>query len=100
MATRLSPPTRQDDGSFFGMAKRAFTQTAQSFPGMELPKWESVSLYTYGAPRVGNSQFAAYFETLFAGRSRTVERPGSGRAGHPEFSAPSRSRTAPPPLAS
>ena len=74
MATRLSPPTRQDDGSLFGMAKRAFTQTAQSFPGMELPKWESVSLYTYGAPRVGNSQFAAYFETLFAGRSRTVER--------------------------
>lgn len=58
----------KDDGSLFGMAKRAFTATKQSFPGMELPKWESVSLYTYGAPRVGNSQFAAYFETLFAGR--------------------------------
>jgi len=58
----------KDDGSLFGMAKRAFTATQQSFPGMELPKWESVSLYTYGAPRVGNSQFAAYFETLFAER--------------------------------
>ena len=57
----------KDDGSLFGMAKRAFAQTKQSFPGMELPKWASVSLYTYGAPRVGNSQFAAYFETLFAG---------------------------------
>jgi len=58
----------KDDGSLFGMAKRAFAQTKQSFPGMELPKWASVSLYTYGAPRVGNSQFAAYFETLFADR--------------------------------
>ena len=58
----------REDGSLFGMAKRAFTATKQSFPGMELPRWESVCLYTYGAPRVGNSQFAEYFETLFAGR--------------------------------
>mmetsp|Transcript_9846 Transcript_9846/g.25307 ORF Transcript_9846/g.25307 Transcript_9846/m.25307 type:complete len:92 (+) Transcript_9846:785-1060(+) len=35
---------------------------------MELPKWGRVSLYTYGAPRVGNSEFAEFFEMLFAGR--------------------------------
>ena len=35
---------------------------------LTLTRWESVCLYTYGAPRVGNSQFAEYFETLFAGR--------------------------------
>ena len=30
----------REDGSLFGMAKRAFTATKQSFPGMELPRWE------------------------------------------------------------
>ena len=36
--------------------------------GGELPKWGAVSVYTFGAPRVGNSAFAAYFESLFVGR--------------------------------
>ena len=30
----------RQDGSLFGMAKRAFTATKQSFPGMELPRCE------------------------------------------------------------
>ena len=34
----------REDGSLFGMAKRAFTATKQSFPGMELPRWDSVCL--------------------------------------------------------
>ena len=60
----------REDGSLFGMAKRAFTATKQSFPGMELPRWVWVrvrvranpnpnpnpnpNLPGHGAPQVGS----------------------------------------------
>ena len=59
----------KEDASLFGMAARFINQAKQASPfSQELPKWGSVSLYTYGAPRVGNSEFARFFEELFAGR--------------------------------
>ena len=58
----------RDDASLFGMASRLFTQAKESMPQFQLPRWREVALYTYGAPRVGNGEFAAFFEALFAGR--------------------------------
>jgi hypothetical protein len=58
----------KDDSSLFGVAKNLFFKAKQNLPGGALPKWRSVALYTYGAPRVGNTEFARYFEQLFAGR--------------------------------
>jgi len=62
----------KDDASLFGMAtklgKDLFSQAKQTVTGVRLPKWKEVTMYNYGAPRVGNAEFANYFESLFAGR--------------------------------
>ena len=44
------------------MAKQFLNGAVSALPGQELPRWGKVSLYTYGAPRVGNSEFAKFFE--------------------------------------
>jgi len=58
----------KEDASLFGMAARFLSDTKDTLLGAQLPRWGRVRLYTYGAPRVGNSAFAEYFETLFEGR--------------------------------
>ena len=41
----------REDGSLFGMAKRAFTATKQSFPGMQLPRWVWVRFRVRANPK-------------------------------------------------
>jgi len=62
----------KDDESLFGMAtklgKDLFNQAKMTVTGTQLPKWKEVAMYSFGAPRVGNGEFAQFFESLYAGR--------------------------------
>ena len=76
----------RDDASLFGMASRLFTQAKESMPQFQLPRWREVALYTYGAPRVGNGEFAAFFEAPcrargVSHRQRPRHRPTPPRGG-------------------
>ena len=61
----------RDDTSWWGQAQRLgkqLTESAKEVVYGELPRLRKVQMYTFGAPRVGNSQFAAYFNEVFDGR--------------------------------
>jgi len=62
----------KDDASLLGMAtklgKDLFNQAKMTVTGTQLPKWKEVTMYSFGAPRVGNAEFARFFEALYAGR--------------------------------
>jgi hypothetical protein len=50
------------DGSLWGQAQRLFSSAKTALSGGELPQFGTVQFYTFGAPRVGNAEFSAYFE--------------------------------------
>jgi len=53
------------DASWWGKAQELMASAKQAIPGQELPQLGRVELYTFGAPRVGNSAFCAYFDETF-----------------------------------
>ena len=52
------------DASLWGKAQELFATAKEEVLG-EMPKLAKVELYTFGAPRVGNSEFAAFFDASF-----------------------------------
>jgi len=57
------------DQSWWGQAqslgKELLSSAKEKIPGAELPRFGDVKMYTFGAPRVGNSEFARYFDETF-----------------------------------
>ena len=55
----------REDASWWGQAQRLVASAKEAIPGGELPRLGTVSLYTFGSPRCGNSEFAKYFDETF-----------------------------------
>ena len=59
---------QQQQTSWLSRVSSFLQQENTPFAPAPLPALRDVRIYTFGAPRVGNSEFARYFEEVFAGR--------------------------------